>query len=89
MKKFILGLIIGLIFVPISVKAWNARQMAQPIYGADCPNTNDKYYKESEYYRNHPDAFDCSVTVYVFDDADNKCYIAKGSNAAGISCVKR
>lgn len=92
MKKFILGIVVGaILFSPIAVNAWNERQMAKPIIGADCKNLS--YYTPGgdtyKYYREHPDDFECSTTIYVFDDGDNKCYLAKGSNGTGLSCLKR
>jgi hypothetical protein len=89
MKKFILGVLIGALLIPVGVSAWNQRQMAQPIYGADCRhstynNTEEGKKKQAE----RPDDFDCAVTIFVFDDSGNKCYLAKGSNGTGLSCVK-
>ncbi len=41
MKKFIAGLLAGaILFVPLGASAWNRKQMAQPIYGADCQNVS-------------------------------------------------
>lgn len=84
MKKFIFGLVLGAILVtPISVSAWNKKQMMQPIYGSDC---HSPWAAEEE--AKHPDDYDCSVTISVFDDSGNKCYLAKGSNGTGLSCVR-
>lgn len=96
MKRFILGLLVGaILFVPLGVHAWGKKQMAQPIYGVDCdePYAVDKdgqaIVKDNvtQLDPNGTNAH-CSATVYVFDDAGNKCYVVKGSNASGISCLK-
>ncbi len=97
MKKILIGLVIGLVTaLPAGAVAWSQRQEAQPIYGADCsgPFREDRRgnYLTDKNGNEIPDPSGtnarCSVTVYVFDDAGNKCYLAKGSNAAGISCIK-
>jgi hypothetical protein len=86
-KKVILGLIVGLIVgMPISASAWHKFQGAKPIMGVDC-NWNYDYGNSDG--KQDGSGYRCSGTIYVFDDADNKCYIVKGSNASGISCVKK
>jgi|SRR4051794_19659116 hypothetical protein len=99
MKAFLFLLVLGTaLTVPVATQAWGKRQMAQPIYGADC---DGPYKYEDPEHQNYqldangdrvvdPAGSDgrCSVTVYVFDDAGNKCYVVKGSNANGISCVR-
>lgn len=83
MKKLILGIVIGLIVGGVPVFAWQKFQGAKPLLGFDCDWSGP-------YYDNNPNGqgYRCSGTVFVFDDSGNKCYIAKGGNAAGISCVK-
>lgn len=97
MKKIILGFIVGLIVaVPAGAFAWNATQMSRPVFGFDCAmaskvDANDNYIYDSNNNRiPDPTSNDsrCSGTVYVFDDAGNKCYVAKVSNGAGIDCVR-
>lgn len=84
MKKYLIGFVVGaILFVPMGAVAWNKNQMARPIYGADCmraTEANEKHYGK--------DGLACSVTIFVFDDAGNKCYLAKGSNGTGLSCVQ-
>lgn len=83
MKRFILGVIFGaILFVPIGAKAWSRQQMSQPIYGVGCMQTT---YEEEQK--------GCDFTVSVFDDSDNKCYVAINSSASyynspAISCLK-
>lgn len=81
MKKIIFGLIIGLLIAGTSgvVLAWDDKQKAQPIYGASCDASADGH--------------SCNISVYVFDDAGNKCYLAESVTRNGIppvaiSCVK-
>lgn len=84
--QFVLVLVTVLVCGVVSARAWTQEKTAQPIYGADC---RGRLYES--YLINHPEVqqdYDCSVNVYVFDDANNKCYIVKGSNASGISCLK-
>ena len=91
MKKFILGIVVGLIVAaPVGVHAWEQWQTANPIIGFDCRN-EIKVDDKGKYVRN-PNGSNvyeqgCSGNVYVFDDQDNKCYIAKATGTA-ISCVK-
>lgn len=97
MKKILLGLIIGVVVaLPVGAFAWSQQQMARPIVGADCRGPY-KVDKDGYYIKGNNNELvkdptgtngDCSVTVYVFDNANNKCYVVKGSNASGISCVK-
>lgn len=87
MKKVLFGLVLGmLIALPMGAFAWTKQQTAKPIYGVDCRAPNQ--YTDSGKWVKDYNGMDCSTTVYVFDDANNKCYVTKGANASGISCVK-
>lgn len=100
MKKALFGLVIGVaVMVPVSVGAWTRAQMARPLVGIDC---SGPYKEKANGYamqdKNGDYIIDpsptnnngrCSTTVYVFDDSGNKCYVVKGSNASGISCLKQ
>lgn len=97
MKKVLLGLIIGLVIaLPAGAFAWSLHQEAQPIVGFDCSGpwkTDSRGADVTDKQGNwvlDPNGTDgrCSGTVYVFDNAGNKCYVVKVANGAGINCVK-
>jgi hypothetical protein len=84
MKKFILGLITGaVLFLPSGALAWTSMKPArpQPIYQFSCWNPNNGGIERLQ----------CLEEVAVFDDQDNKCYVAYdrwGEGSSSISCVK-
>lgn len=92
-KQLAIIVTILLICVPTSVFAWNRKQIATPIVGADCSYSNKttadgKHYikdKNGDYIPDYNNQR-CSVTVYRFTDNGNICYVVKGSNAGGIYC---
>lgn len=104
MKKYLIGLVVGLIVaLPAGVFAWSLRQEAAPIVGFDCQgpyyetkdgmsytDANGKALPDNAAPIKNPNGTDgrCSGTVYRFTDSGNTCYVAKGSNAGGIYCVK-
>lgn len=76
MKKVILGIVIGLLFTPLTVLAVVNEQAPWAKSIINIPGESN--------------------VVNVFDDQDNKCYVARGGNWNGssssnvaISCVKR
>lgn len=86
MRKYLIGLIVGLaVAVPATVFATKivvGLPAANDIYETNCGYRNSSGYENSDGCRN---------VVSVFDDQDNKCYIAYdyGGGYNSISCVKR
>lgn len=84
MKKIVLGILIGaLVTAPVSAFAYdigNNTKWSKPIYRFDrgCPDNTTETTGES-----------CGH-VDVFDDQNNKCYIAYSDKKdVSISCVKK